>query len=346
MAIISVTKDRYTITDPLYQWDLNQVLYIYGLSVPSAPEIHFTNETMDRAIVRQAVVDSAGVISVEIPNSLLQKPYKITTYVCLYDGDTFESQYSMILPVTARKKPSDYTIEDTDVEIYSFNALENKVDNALIELNNASAELRSATENMETEIATQYDKAVEALTKVVEEEIGKLDPDIAVLGDLATKDSIDLSTDEATGVLSVEKGGTGSSNALGALHALGILQEAITTAPSSLGQAFGFVKYHPLFTEGMSTYEFIDALPANSIVSFSAGLPETDIFSDAPTSYGEYLIIKGISSYYTTGFCVTANADSAKIYYYSVKGTSGKWVKIMTANDFVYSDGTLTITTT
>lgn len=145
MSIVNVQKDnRYTV-EPLYQWDVNQVLEIRGLSLPSIPSIHFTNEAMDKAIVRQAAMDDAGVITVNVPNSLLQKPYKIKAYVCIYEGETFETLYKIEIPVNARKKPADYTIED-DQEVYSFNALENSVNNAV---NNLTIKLESAMDAVE-----------------------------------------------------------------------------------------------------------------------------------------------------------------------------------------------------
>ena len=76
MATVNVEKNSYKV-EPLYQWDLNQQLEVYGLSLATVPEIHFTNVAMSRAIVRQARMDAAGVITVDIPNSLLQKPYTI-----------------------------------------------------------------------------------------------------------------------------------------------------------------------------------------------------------------------------------------------------------------------------
>ena len=120
------TGMRYSV-DTLYQWDSNQVLTIYGLSLSKIPEIHFVNSAMERAIVRQATQDDAGVITVNIPNSLLQKPYTITAYICIYEGDTFETIYKIDIPVKARKEPSDYTFIDDAGEIYSFNELENKI---------------------------------------------------------------------------------------------------------------------------------------------------------------------------------------------------------------------------
>lgn len=128
MSVVKVEKNNYTV-EPLYQWDLNQVLEIYGLSLAAIPEIHFTNVAMGAAIVRQAKMDSAGVVTVDVPNSLLQKPYKITAYVCGYHGATFETYYKIDIPVNARVMPSDYTLAD-DAEVYSFKALENAVANA------------------------------------------------------------------------------------------------------------------------------------------------------------------------------------------------------------------------
>ena len=130
MDIITVNKDNCKV-DSLYQWDFNRVLEIRGLSLPKTPEIHFTNDAMEKAIVRQATMDDTGVITVDIPNTLLQKPYKITVYVCIYEEDTFKSLYKFVIPIKARKKPTDYTFQDTEGEIYSYNALENKMDNTI-----------------------------------------------------------------------------------------------------------------------------------------------------------------------------------------------------------------------
>lgn len=181
MNIVTVTKDRYTV-DPLYQWDLNQSLEIRGLSLPSTPEIHFTNDSMDRAIVRQATMNNAGIITVDIPNGLLQKPYTIKAYVCIYVGDTFKSLYLISIPVKARPKPNDYTIED-DPDIYSFNALENSVNNILakytlvdqryntaIQLYNASAKRMDEYDARisETErIASEYAEIVESAKNII-----------------------------------------------------------------------------------------------------------------------------------------------------------------------------------
>lgn len=170
MSNVTVEKNSYTV-EPLYQWDLNQVLTIYGLSLPSIPEIHFANDAMDRAIVRQARMDSAGVITVDIPNSLLQKPYKVKAYVCIYQGTTFESLYKIEIPVKARTQPSDYTLAD-DEEVYSFNALENAVNNCLTLAAQITAEAK-AIQNEATDAAqsalTAADEAAKNAAEVKSE---------------------------------------------------------------------------------------------------------------------------------------------------------------------------------
>lgn len=152
MSKIEIVNNTYTV-EPLYQWDKNQDVEIYGLSLPYVPEIHFTNSTMDKAIVRQASMNGAGVITAHVPNSLLQKPYKITAYICTYEGETFRSLYAIEIPVKARNKPGDYTLEN-DEEVYSFNALENQVVNALAETEKAKVAYNTAEELLKTTLAT------------------------------------------------------------------------------------------------------------------------------------------------------------------------------------------------
>lgn len=145
LTIVKVENNRY-VAQPVFQWDRNQILKIYGLSLPSIPEVHFANSDMGHAIVKQASMDSAGIVTVDIPNSLLQKPYKINVFVCTYEGGTFQSQYHLELQVKARPKPLDYTLDVTDGEVYSFNALENQIANVQTKIDEAeSAYLNAKT---------------------------------------------------------------------------------------------------------------------------------------------------------------------------------------------------------
>ncbi len=166
MSIVRVEKHNYTV-EPFYQWDRNQVLTIYGLSLPRTPEVHFSNIAMERAIVRQATMDSAGVITVSVPNGLLQKPYTITAHLCVYNGATFETQYTLKLPITERKQPADYTIED-DGDVYSFNELNNKVDQAVADMKTAEETLKKAVEDVKA-IEEDIDDIVEDKTNTAVE---------------------------------------------------------------------------------------------------------------------------------------------------------------------------------
>lgn len=162
MSNAVVKSDRYTV-DPLYQWDKDQVLTIYGLSLPSIPEIHFTNTYMDKAIVKQSTMDDAGIISVNIPNSLLQNPYKITAYICIYEGETFKTLYSLDIPVKPRKKPADYTLE-LDDEVYSFRAMENRIENLaslIADHNGVDEELIKKYVNLGNELEKKYNETAE-----------------------------------------------------------------------------------------------------------------------------------------------------------------------------------------
>lgn len=127
MIRVNFTTYNNYVTDSLYQWDVNRNLLINGLGLSVAPEIHFTNANMDRAIVRQSTLDN-GVITARIPNSLLQSALTIKAYVGVYEGETFKVIETIEIPVIAKNRPFDYTIEDSDEEIYSFRLVERRLD--------------------------------------------------------------------------------------------------------------------------------------------------------------------------------------------------------------------------
>lgn len=116
------------VTDSLYQWDKNQVLSVSGLNLAVVPEVHFSNANTDRAIVRQATMKD-HVVSVGVPNPLLQDPLRIYAHIGIYEGGTFKVVELVEIPVISRKRPADYQIQDTDEEIYSFKQLENAIAN-------------------------------------------------------------------------------------------------------------------------------------------------------------------------------------------------------------------------
>lgn len=121
MAKCTFSKGVYT-AETLFQWDYNQEVEIAGLSLAITPEVHFFHDGAEKAIVRQATMDASGVIRAKVPNSLLQKPYRIHAIICIYEGTAFRSLCELRLPVQARAKPDDYVSIPED-EVYSMEAL-------------------------------------------------------------------------------------------------------------------------------------------------------------------------------------------------------------------------------
>ena len=121
MLKVTVNKKTYTGDSP-YQWDVDQILEVHGLSLATAPEVHFAHDNMHCAIVRQATMDAAGIIRVSVPNSLLQKANRINAYICIREGNTFRSLYKIVIPVNARTKPGDYEYKD-ELETYSIETI-------------------------------------------------------------------------------------------------------------------------------------------------------------------------------------------------------------------------------
>lgn len=161
MTEVKVTKDRY-VTDSLYQYDKNQELVIFGLSLPSIPEIHFSNSLLNEAIVKQARMDEAGVVYVDIPNEILTYSNDIDVYVCIYEGDAFKVLYKFAITVKARTKPADY-IADDDEKIYSYNALENKLENTLV----LSLERYDEVNQKYEDVNDKYNQALETLEESI-----------------------------------------------------------------------------------------------------------------------------------------------------------------------------------
>lgn len=161
------------VTDSLTQWDLNQVLQVSGLGLVVVPEVHFSNANMDRAIVRQATMTTDGVVVVGVPNSLLQDPLRIYAHIGIYEGDTFKVVELVEIPVTPRKRPQDYQIQDEDEEIYSFKALENAIANMI-----TREAFDAKTKGIEVRVgALEKDSATKAEAKAISDRVEVLEKD-------------------------------------------------------------------------------------------------------------------------------------------------------------------------
>lgn len=83
MIIADFTKGYdEIITNKLVQWDYGQKLRIYGLNnLSEVIEVHFCDNTCEKAIVRTASKFDGGYYEVGIPDSLIENKYDINAFV-------------------------------------------------------------------------------------------------------------------------------------------------------------------------------------------------------------------------------------------------------------------------
>ena len=114
MIKVNLSNAENVLSDShLYQWDLNQTLEIRGLNVATAPQIHFSVRGIKAALVVQSEI-SADVITVKIPNLILQYGKDVNAYVYIAENDAKSTVKTIIIPVVSRAKPADY-VYDEDV---------------------------------------------------------------------------------------------------------------------------------------------------------------------------------------------------------------------------------------
>lgn len=157
------------IVDSLYQWDTNQVLKITGLNVTTAPTILFFN----RAKVTASPVASTlneDVVSVPIPNGLLQDPYPIIAYIRVASGGSNNTIGKIKIPVVPSAKPEDYEFIE-NIEIISYedmvSMIEGKVDKS--EYDPVIAKVLADIEEIQTTGATA--EVIENKVEIVIDEL-------------------------------------------------------------------------------------------------------------------------------------------------------------------------------
>ena len=102
-----------------FQWDMNLKLIVED---PSITKVNFCNKTSDYSLVVE-VIDG----EVNIPNILLQECFDIHVYANCYLDDMEFAKVEEVIKVIERCKPDDYVY--TETEIWSYEQLENRVDN-------------------------------------------------------------------------------------------------------------------------------------------------------------------------------------------------------------------------
>lgn len=115
-------NDTY-ITDPLFQWDINQELIISGMKTNVAPVFHFSNRKSTESILVQSLLDDAGVITVPVPNGLMKDPYNIVAIASTYENQKETTLYRIEIPIRTRVMPEDYYFTD-NVPILTYESIE------------------------------------------------------------------------------------------------------------------------------------------------------------------------------------------------------------------------------
>lgn len=100
----------------LTQWDIDQSLIIENTGLTHAPLFHFCNKNSTEALVVTSSINN-GIITVKVPNSLLQESFPIIAYMYVYSTATAAKTIETIrIPVRPRIKPSEYKyVENIDV---------------------------------------------------------------------------------------------------------------------------------------------------------------------------------------------------------------------------------------
>lgn len=134
-----------------YQWDHGVQINVTGMPTTNLAYIEFANEHMTESIRPESTIDESGTMTCMIPDSLFMMPYPVIGYVILADDDSMVTAMSIVIPVTPRAKPADYTCSPD--EVIRFNDLVNKLNLSIQEVNELKKAVETATGNADT--ATQ-----------------------------------------------------------------------------------------------------------------------------------------------------------------------------------------------
>lgn len=93
----------------LHQWDYGRKLEISAPNLPTLVEVHFACAGQKDAVVRLASV-ADGVASVIIPDTCLEQTTPVAAWVYEVGTDYGHTALTVILPVTARAKPTAATL--------------------------------------------------------------------------------------------------------------------------------------------------------------------------------------------------------------------------------------------
>ena len=100
---ITLVKGRQNRTEPLFQYDYGQIMFLDGVELPTYYEVHFSNTEHGES--KTSVGDVDGVV---IPDEYLETGKNVYWWLFLHDGeDDGETEYYGVIPINKRSEPSD-----------------------------------------------------------------------------------------------------------------------------------------------------------------------------------------------------------------------------------------------
>lgn len=122
IAIRPTDANGYTVTE-LAQWDTGVVLYFSHDLIDAAYEVHFSNNRSGYAYIVESSYND-GVLTVTIPDALLQTFRPIDGYICTEDASgTKRSLLVFRIVVNRRAQPSDYLSTESSDYTYITESL-------------------------------------------------------------------------------------------------------------------------------------------------------------------------------------------------------------------------------
>ena len=121
----------------LAQWDRGVTIYLSSDLISDAHPVHFQNARTAEAIVMESTYED-DILSVEVPDVLLERTYPITGFVFVTDDDSGRSLLVFEIQVRPRPKPADTVYENTQEYLTVSSLLEQLTD--AVETAQAAAE--------------------------------------------------------------------------------------------------------------------------------------------------------------------------------------------------------------
>lgn len=161
----------------LTQWDVNQSLTIKNTGLTSAPLFHFCNKNSKEALVVKSTLKD-NIITVKVPNILLQEGIPIMVYLYAYSSLTSGKTLATVkIPVRPRPRPSDYEYVG-NIDVVSLALIEERINDAIQSLEDSKKDVDArvaAVEVIIVDLQEEVDKKIPLSQKGVANGVATLD---------------------------------------------------------------------------------------------------------------------------------------------------------------------------